>query len=128
MTNNTQKFGEKVFGLQVMEARLSAPTFASLKKTIETGAELDAGIADEVAEAMKEWAMEKGATHYTHWFQPLTGATAEKHDAFIFPDFKGGIITQFSGDELIQGEPAATPVGIRPVRPSSNMTRPARPH
>ena len=107
MTNNMEKFGENVFGLQLMENRLSAPTFAKLKRTIETGAELDAGIADEVAEAMKEWAMEKGATHYTHWFQPLTGATAEKHDSFIMPDSKGGIITQFSGEELIQGEPDA---------------------
>jgi len=108
MKNTIEVFGENVFGPPVMEARLSAPTFAALKKTIEAGAELDAGIADEVAEAMKEWAMEKGATHYTHWFQPLTGATAEKHDSFIFPDFKGGIVTQFSGDELIQGEPDAS--------------------
>jgi glutamine synthetase len=108
MKNNIEAFGELVFGLPVMEARLSAPTFASLKKTIETGSELDPSIADEVAEAMKEWAMEKGATHYTHWFQPLTGSTAEKHDSFIFPDFQGGVITTFSGDELIQGEPDAS--------------------
>ncbi len=108
MKNNTEAFGENVFGLPVMEKRLSASTFASLKKTIDTGSALDASIADEVAEAMKEWAMEKGATHYTHWFQPLTGATAEKHDSFIFPDFKGGIVTTFSGDELIQGEPDAS--------------------
>ncbi len=108
MKNTIDAFGENVFGLPVMETRLSAPTFAKLKKTIETGSELDAGIADEVAEAMKEWAMEKGATHYTHWFQPLTGTTAEKHDSFIFPDFKGGVITQFSGGELIQGEPDAS--------------------
>ncbi len=108
MKNNIEAFGENVFSLKVMEARLSAPTFAKLKKTIDTGFELDASIADEVAEAMKEWAMEKGATHYTHWFQPLTGATAEKHDSFIFPDFKGGVVTNFSGDELIQGEPDAS--------------------
>ena len=108
MKNTTEAFGENVFGLPVMEQRLSAPTFASLKKTIDTGSALDASIADEVAEAMKEWAMEKGATHYTHWFQPLTGATAEKHDSFIFPDFKGGIVTNFSGEELIQGEPDAS--------------------
>ena len=114
MKNNIEGFGENVFGLPLMEARLSAPTFASLKKTIDTGSELDASIADEVAEAMKEWAMEKGATHYTHWFQPLTGATAEKHDSFIFPDFKGGVVTGFSGDELIQGEPDASsfPSGV----------------
>ena len=108
MENTIDGFGENVFGLPVMETRLAAKTFASLKDTIETGAELDASIADEVAEAMKEWAMEKGATHYTHWFQPLTGATAEKHDSFIFPDFKGGVVTQFSGEELIQGEPDAS--------------------
>ncbi|RLA58752.1 MAG: glutamine synthetase type III, partial [Epsilonproteobacteria bacterium] len=108
MKNTIEGFGENVFGLPVMEQRLSAPTFASLKKTIETGSTLDASIADEVAESMKEWAMEKGATHYTHWFQPLTGATAEKHDSFIFPDFKGGIVTNFSGEELIQGEPDAS--------------------
>jgi glutamine synthetase len=108
MENTIDGFGENVFGLPVMETRLAAKTFASLKDTIETGAELDSSIADEVAEAMKEWAMEKGATHYTHWFQPLTGATAEKHDSFIFPDFKGGVVTQFSGEELIQGEPDAS--------------------
>ncbi len=108
MKNNTEAFGENVFSLPVMEQRLSGSTFASLKKTIDTGSELDASIADEVAKSMKEWAMEKGATHYTHWFQPLTGATAEKHDSFIFPDFKGGIVTIFSGGELIQGEPDAS--------------------
>ena len=108
MKNNIEVFGDNVFGLPVMEKRLSAPTFASLMKTINTGSELDAGIADEVAESMKIWAMEKGATHYTHWFQPLTGATAEKHDSFIFPDFKGGVVTNFSGSELIQGEPDAS--------------------
>jgi len=108
MQNTIDGFGENVFGLPVMEARLSASTFVSLKKTIETGATIDRSIADEVAEAMKEWAMEKGATHYTHWFQPLTGATAEKHDSFIFPDFKGGVVTTFSGEELIQGEPDAS--------------------
>jgi len=108
MKNTIEGFGELVFGLPVMETHLSAPTFAAVKKTIETGSGLDASIADEVAEAMMEWAMEKGATHYTHWFQPLTGSTAEKHDSFIFPDFKGGIITSFSGSELIQGEPDAS--------------------
>ena len=108
MKNNIEAFGENVFGLPVMEKRLSPATFESLKKTIQTGSPLDTSIADEVAEAMKEWAMEKGATHYTHWFQPLTGATAEKHDSFIFPDFKGGVVTNFTGDELIQGEPDAS--------------------
>ena len=108
MKNTIEGFGELVFGLPVMETRLSAPAFAAVKKTIETGSGLDATIADEVAEAMMIWAMEKGATHYTHWFQPLTGSTAEKHDSFIFPDFKGGVITSFSGSELIQGEPDAS--------------------
>jgi len=108
MINLTELFAENVFNMKVMRERLSGATFKSLEKTIDTGKPLDASIADEVAEAMKEWAMDKGATHYTHWFQPLTGATAEKHDSFIFPDFKGGIVTQFSGDELIQGEPDAS--------------------
>jgi len=108
MTNPTELFGEKVFGLKRMQEHLSDTTFKSLKETIDTGKPLDASIADEVAEAMKEWAMSKGATHYTHWFQPLTGATAEKHDSFIFPDFEDGIVTRFSGDELIQGEPDAS--------------------
>ncbi len=108
MVDPKELFGENVFGFQAMQAHLSDATFESLKETIDTGKMLDASIADEVAEAMKEWAMSKGATHYTHWFQPLTGATAEKHDSFIFPDFKGGIVTQFSGDELIQGEPDAS--------------------
>jgi len=108
MTNLTELFAENVFNMKVMRERLSSATFKSLEKTIDAGKPLDASIADEVAEAMKEWALDKGATHYTHWFQPLTGATAEKHDSFIFPDFKGGIVTQFSGDELIQGEPDAS--------------------
>ncbi len=108
MVNPTEIFAENVFSMKVMRERLSEATFQSLEKTINTGTLLDAGIADEVAESMKEWAMSKGATHYTHWFQPLTGATAEKHDSFIFPDFKGGIVTNFSGEELIQGEPDAS--------------------
>jgi len=108
MVDPKELFGENVFGFQAMQEHLSDATFKSLKETIDTGKMLDASIADEVAEAMKEWAMSKGATHYTHWFQPLTGATAEKHDSFIFPDFKGGIVTTFSGDELIQGEPDAS--------------------
>lgn len=108
MVNPKELFGENVFGFKAMQAHLSDATFKSLKETIDTGKMLDESIADEVAEAMKEWAMSKGATHYTHWFQPLTGATAEKHDSFIFPDFKGGIVTNFSGEELIQGEPDAS--------------------
>jgi len=108
MANPTDVFAENVFSRTVMQKHLSESTYKSLLETIETGKSLDGSIADEVAEAMKEWAMNQGATHYTHWFQPLTGATAEKHDSFIFPDFKGGIVTQFSGEELIQGEPDAS--------------------
>jgi len=108
MTNTIDGFGEQVFNMTVMKNSLSEPTFLALKKTIESGCALDARVADEVAEAMKEWALERGCTHYTHWFQPLTGATAEKHDSFITPDFKGGMITRFSGEELTQGEPDAS--------------------
>lgn len=108
MKNAMDQFGENVFGLSTMEARLSKATFEKLQRTIGLGEKLDARIADEVALAMKDWAIEKGATHYTHWFQPLTGATAEKHDSFLFPDASGGAVTNFSGKELIQGEPDAS--------------------
>lgn len=101
-------YGENVFSLPVMRNYLSDSAFESLDKTINEGTKLDAGIADEVAEAMKTWALEKGATHFTHWFQPLTGATAEKHDSFVTPDWKGGAVLKFSGKELIQGEPDAS--------------------
>jgi glutamine synthetase len=101
-------FGKNVFGLEEMEARLPKSVFKSLLATIEKGAPLDPGIADMVALAMKEWALERGATHYTHWFQPLTGSTAEKHDSFITPNRGGGAMAQFSGKELIQGEPDAS--------------------
>lgn len=108
MSTTIEQFGENVFGLNVMREHLSETTFNSMLETIRTGKELDATIADEVAEAMKEWAMSKGATHFTHWFQPLTGATAEKHDSFIMPDGEGGVECKFSGAELIQGEPDAS--------------------
>lgn len=91
-----------------MSKYLSHKTYESLVETMENGTALDATIADEVASGMKTWAIEHGATHFTHWFQPLTGATAEKHDAFYNPDFKGGIVASFSGKELIQGEPDAS--------------------
>ncbi|MFU8779759.1 MAG: glutamine synthetase III [Kiritimatiellia bacterium] len=103
-----EMFGENVFGPKVMRNYLSEKAHASLMKTISEGSALDASIADEVAEAMKTWALEKGATHYTHWFQPLTGSTAEKHDSFLTPDGEGGIMLKFSGKELIQGEPDAS--------------------
>ena len=101
-------FGSQVFDDRVMKATLSAKVYASLKKTIDEGAPLDIGVANAVAEAMKDWAVSKGATHFTHWFQPLTGITAEKHDSFISPSPDGGVIMEFSGKELIQGEPDAS--------------------
>lgn len=101
-------FGEYVFDESVMRERLSKVTFKTLKATISAGAVLDSSIADEVASAMKEWAVEKGATHFTHWFQPMTGITAEKHDAFISPSGDGKVILEFSGKELIKGEPDAS--------------------
>ncbi|MBQ3980141.1 MAG: glutamine synthetase III, partial [Lachnospiraceae bacterium] len=101
-------FGCDVFDDRVMKATLSAKVYASLRRTIDEGAELDASVANAVAEAMKEWAVGKGATHFTHWFQPLTGITAEKHDSFISPSPDGGVIMEFSGKELIKGEPDAS--------------------
>ena len=101
-------FGEYVFNDSVMKQRLSKSAYRSLKKTIDTGHPIDSSIADEVAAAMKEWALEKGATHFTHWFQPLTGITAEKHDSFIAPVGDGTVVLEFSGKELIKGEPDAS--------------------
>ncbi|MBO5140523.1 MAG: glutamine synthetase III, partial [Peptococcaceae bacterium] len=104
----TELFGSKVFDDSIMKARLSSSVYQSLKKTIDEGALLDLSIANAVADAMKNWAVENGATHYTHWFQPLTGITAEKHDSFISPAPNGRVIMEFSGKELIQGEPDAS--------------------
>lgn len=101
-------FGSMVFDDRVMKASLSAKVYQSLRKTIDEGAALDISVANAVAEAMKNWAITKGATHYTHWFQPLTGITAEKHDSFISPSPDGGVLMEFSGKELIQGEPDAS--------------------
>lgn len=101
-------FGENTFGLAEMKARLPREVYKALLATIENGTELDPRVADAVALAMKEWATEKGATHFTHWFQPLTGLTAEKHDSFITPNRGGGAIAEFSGKDLIQGEPDAS--------------------
>lgn len=106
--NLLEKFGENVFNQKVMKERLPKEIFKSLKKTIEAGEVLDPNVADVVANAMKDWALEKGATHYTHWFQPLTGLTAEKHDSFLSPTAEGMIISEFSGKQLIQGEPDAS--------------------
>lgn len=101
-------FGKLSFDDRVMKSMLSAKIYRSLKKTIDEGAKLDSSVANAVAEAMKEWAIANGATHYTHWFQPLTGITAEKHDSFISPAPDGGVIMEFSGKELIKGEPDAS--------------------
>ncbi len=101
-------FGKNVFSDSVMKERLPDDVYEKLKKTIKEGKSLDSSIADTVADAMKEWAIEKGATHYTHWFQPLTGITAEKHDSFISPCEDGNIMMEFSGKELIKGEPDAS--------------------
>lgn len=101
-------FGSNVFGDAVMKKRLPKDVYDTLKSTIKEGKGIDSSIADTVANAMKEWAIEKGATHFTHWFQPLTGITAEKHDSFISPTDEGGVLMEFSGKELIKGEPDAS--------------------
>lgn len=101
-------FGRKVFDLTTMKSRLPKETYKSLVKTINDGKRLDAEIADVVANAMKDWAIENGCTHYTHWFQPMTGITAEKHDSFISPTVDGKVVMEFSGKELIVGEPDAS--------------------
>ena len=101
-------FGSLVFDDRIMKSKLSSKVYNSLKKTIDEGAKLDLSVANAVAEAMKDWAVENGATHYTHWFQPLTGITAEKHDSFITPSPDGRVIMDFSGKELIKGEPDAS--------------------
>ena len=108
MTRVSDYFGCLVFDDRVMKSRLSSKVYNSLKKTIDEGAQLDSSVANAVADAMKEWAIENGATHYTHWFQPLTGVTAEKHDGFITPAPDGGVMMDFSGKELIKGEPDAS--------------------
>ena len=106
--NVAEEFGIDVFNEETMKQRLPKNVFKALKKTIAEGKELDSSISDVVASAMKDWAIEKGATHYTHWFQPMTGITAEKHDSFISPMGDGTVIMEFSGKELIKGEPDAS--------------------
>ena len=108
MTSVPDYFGCMVFDERVMKARLSADVYYSLKQTIKKGKQLDLSVANAVAAAMRDWAVEKGATHFTHWFQPLTGITAEKHDSFISPSPDGGVIMDFSGKKLIKGEPDAS--------------------
>ncbi|MBO5300376.1 MAG: glutamine synthetase III, partial [Clostridia bacterium] len=101
-------FGSLVFNDSVMKERLPHDTYKALKKTIEVGKSLDLTVANIVANAMKDWAVSKGATHFTHWFQPMTGVTAEKHDSFISPIGDSSVIMEFSGKELIKGEPDAS--------------------
>lgn len=108
MLNVPKHFGSNVFNDEVMRERLPKPVYTALKKTIQDGQPLDISVANSVAHAMKEWAIEKGCTHYTHWFQPLTGITAEKHDSFLTPQGDGAVIMSFSGKELIKGEPDAS--------------------
>ncbi len=118
MVNVPEMFGERVFNDEAMKKYLPKGTYKALKKTIEDGKPLDINIANVVAHGMKEWAIENGATHFTHWFQPMTGITAEKHDSFISPTNDGEVIMEFSGKELIKGEPDASSFpsgGVRSV-------------
>ncbi len=108
MSKTTEIFASNVFNDSVMRERLPKATYKALKRTIDEGLPLDPGVAEVVASAMKDWAIEKGATHFTHWFQPMTGITAEKHDSFISPTSDGKVILEFSGKELIKGEPDAS--------------------
>ena len=101
-------YGSSVFSEKEMRARLPREIYKRLSASMATGEELDPTVADAVASAMKEWAIEQGATHYTHWFQPLTGTTAEKHDSFISPQKDGSVIMELRGKELIRGEPDAS--------------------
>ncbi len=104
----TEAFGSLTFNDEVQKTRLAKPIYAALRRTIAQGAPLEAAVADAVAAALKDWAVEHGATHYTHWFQPLTGITAEKHDSFLNPTADGKAVAEFSGKELVRGEPDAS--------------------
>ena len=118
MDNLTESFGELVFSDRAMSERMSGEAYAALKDAIRSGEPLDINVANAVADAMKAWALEKGATHYTHWFQPLTGVTAEKHEGFLGCGRDGSAIIEFSGKELIMSEPDASSFpsgGLRPT-------------
>ena len=106
--NVPEIFGSDVFNEATMKQRLPSEVYQAWRTCIDTGAELQLSTANAIAEAMKDWATEKGATHYTHWFQPMTGITAEKHDSFISPTGDGRVIMEFSGKELVRGEPDAS--------------------
>ena len=115
MTQNIPEiYGSLVFNDRIMRSKLPKDMYKALKKTIENGTHLELDVANSVAVAMKEWAIENGATHYTHWFQPMTNVTAEKHDSFISPTGDGQVIMDFSGKELVKGEPDASsfPSGV----------------
>ncbi len=101
-------YGSLVFSDKIMRERLPKDIYKAVHKTIQNGSHLEIDVANTVAATMKEWALEKGATHYTHWFQPMTGLTAEKHDSFITPTADGGVLMEFSGKELVKGEPDAS--------------------
>ena len=102
MNRISEIFGKKVFNDKVMKEKLPKDAYNALRKHIEDGTELEGATANVIASAMKDWALENGATHFTHWFQPMTGVTAEKHDSFMTPDENGGVIMNFSGKELIK--------------------------
>src|SRR3982751_5007597 len=104
----TELFGSLVFSEEVQRARLPKQVYKALRRTVTKGEPLESTAADAVASAVKDWALEHGATHYTHWFQPLTGITAEKHDSFLSPDGNGKAVTDFGGKELVRGEPDAS--------------------
>ena len=106
--NVPEIFGTDVFNEATMQQRLAPEIYNAWKQCISTGSTLPLDVANAIAEAMKDWAIEKGATHYTHWFQPMTGITAEKHDSFISPTGDGRVIMEFSGKELVRGEPDAS--------------------
>ena len=108
MSTVSEMFGTMVFNDEVMKERLPEEVYKSLQNTIQNGKHLDLSLANVVAGAMKDWAIEKGATHYTHWFQPMTGITAEKHDSFISPRDNSTVIMEFKGKELVRGEPDAS--------------------
>ena len=108
MNKVTEMFGSKVFNSATMKERLPKEAYKAVQNAIKNGKRLDSGVADVVANSMKDWAIENGATHFTHWFQPMTGVTAEKHDSFISPTDDGHIIMEFKGKELVQGEPDAS--------------------
>ena len=108
LINVPEIFGSDVFNEATMKQRLTPEVYLAWKECIQNSTPLDLNVANHIAEAMKIWAIEKGATHYTHWFQPMTGITAEKHDSFISPTGDGKVIMEFSGKELVRGEPDAS--------------------